>query len=384
MGADLAIGTSAQLAVIGAGVSGSVTALCAARSGRRVVLIHGPVRRRPELGETLPPEATRHLVELGLMEVFGSLHSRPCRANRSAWGSDQLRTWEHLRSPHGGGWHIERGRLEAVLRAAAVAAGAHPQPGAVRRIENTGAGQGFRLRLDGADGAHHLVEATHLVDATGRSAQVARHFGACRVQHDHLVGLVVHCAVPDADPATLVEAVPTGWWYSAPTATGLVAILFSDADLVDWRRARHSHGWRDLLEYAPHTRARVASGGTVPILVAASTSIIDSLHGPRWLAVGDAAASHHPLGSSGVLHGLVTGRTAAGAIGADIDGDPSAMVAYTDTERESFHDHLRQRGAYYRVERRWPDAPFWRRRADGHGRGVDLARRPERAGAIGR
>jgi flavin-dependent dehydrogenase len=266
------------------------------------------------------------------------------------WGGDRLHTWEQLRNPHGNGWYIERHRLEAMLRDAAVDAGARLVPASVRRVQRRAGA--VRLFLDDAT----EVDARSIVDATGRSAAGARRLGARRVQHDRLIGLAWrHEAEPDQ--ASLVESVPEGWWFSAPTAAGMIVILFGDADLVDWRSA--SHRYPELLDQAPHTRARVAAAGPMdgPTLVSASTSVLRPTRGPGWIAVGDAAATYDPLASYGILHSLITGWEAAAAIAQD------EAIAYEQRERERFDEHLRQRCAQYEAEQRWGGAAFWRRRS---------------------
>lgn len=57
-----------------------------------------------------------------------------------------------------------------------------------------------------------------LVDATGRSAALARQHGAGRVQHDALVAFHARFAAGragDRDARTVIEAAPGGWWYTA-------------------------------------------------------------------------------------------------------------------------------------------------------------------------
>jgi flavin-dependent dehydrogenase len=327
--------------------------MAAAKAGRDVVLINGSVRCRREHGETLPPEARQSLRDLGLVDGFDALLGQPCWANRSVWGSARLQTWETVNNPYGTGWHVERRRLEEGLRDAALDAGARLVTGSVRRVQP--GERAMHLELNG--GAH--IEASYVVDATGRSAVIARQLGARRRQYDRLVGMTWHHEA-DPDPATLVEAVPEGWWYSAPTAAGMIVIFFGDADLADWLQvARHPS---ELLDHAPHTRARlaVAGPGGAPALVSASTSILGPMRGRGWVAVGDAVATYDPLGAYGILHSLMTGQQVAAVVG---EGRASDMADYEKTERDRFDEHLRQRRAHYGVERRWPGAEFWQRRA---------------------
>lgn len=346
---NVAAGTS-EIAVIGAGVAGSTAALAAARLGCPVVLIDKGSGGRPDHGETLLPEAKQILLGLEAWEAFAALGSSPCRANRSAWGSDRLHTWDQLNSPHGHGWHVQRHRLETVLRDAAVDAGARLMMARLRdarRIDRS-----WRLSLD--NGVR--VSAKAILDATGRRAVLARKNGARRVQHDRLLG-IAWWHPGTSDPATLVETVPTGWWYCAPSGDGMIAILFSDTDLLDWR-AVHARP-RELLADAPHTRARIAATGPAgpPAMVTASTSLLHPITGPGWIAIGDAAATYDPLAATGILRGMQTGRDAVTAIlGA-------TALDHERHERERFDDHLQQRRSHYRSEQRWPHTEFWRRRS---------------------
>lgn len=351
------------IAVIGAGVAGSVTALVAARAGRRVVLIDGGMPSRPVLGETLPPEAGPVLQGLGLWQAFLALPKWPCWANWSAWGNNQLHAWEHLRNPHGCAWHVSRPALEAMLRAAAVEAGAQLLTGTAR-VEPA---LSCRVVVRTRQGAQAL-EAAYLVDATGRRATIARAHGGRRVQYDRLVGVVRTSVAADVGSATLVESAREGWWFSASTPARRIMIFLSDADLVASHGIRYESGWNAQLAAAPHTRARAMSAElwAPPAVVAASTSRLEPIVGSCWVAVGDSSATYDPLGSYGILHSLESGRQAAIAIDAALWNDPAALPAYETMEQERFHEHLGERRAYYRIEQRWRTAPFWRRRVEDH------------------
>lgn len=338
------------MAVIGAGVAGSTAALAAARLDCVVVLVDRSAGGRPECGETLLAEAKQVLLGLGVWDSFTALGSDACWSNRAAWGSDRLHTWDQLNSPHGHGWHVQRHRLEVMLRDAAVDAGAQLVRARVRHVRRTD--RDWRLSLDNGE----QLSANAIVDATGRRAVLARRLGAHRVQYDRLLG-IAWWHPGSSDPATLVESVPHGWWYSSPSDGGMITVFFSDADILDWRTLRSRP--TGLLTHAPHTRARIAASGPAgpPTLVTASTSVLQPISGPGWMAVGDAAATYDPLAATGILRGLATGRDAITAIlGDDTD-------ACSQRERKHFHDHLQQRRAHYQAERRWPQAEFWRRRS---------------------
>jgi flavin-dependent dehydrogenase len=101
-----------------------------------------------------------------------------------------------------------------------------------------------------------------------------------------------------------------------------------------------------------------------PRVTVARSSRLDHVVGPGWLATGDAAFTVDPLSGRGIVSALLTGRAAGEAALAMIDGngDPSAP-AYTRLMGELHQDGLARQTEAYEDEGRWPQAPFWRRRA---------------------
>jgi flavin-dependent dehydrogenase len=84
--------------------------------------------------------------------------------------------------------------------------------------------------------------------------------------------------------------------------------------------------------------------------------------GDGWVAAGDAAVSFDPLSSHGILNALHTGTLAGSAVHAHLAGDVRALDAYARHVDALYAAHLRHLHAYYAMERRWPDHPFWSRR----------------------
>ncbi|MCW2811307.1 MAG: hypothetical protein JWP61_1765, partial [Friedmanniella sp.] len=84
--------------------------------------------------------------------------------------------------------------------------------------------------------------------------------------------------------------------------------------------------------------------------------------GPGWLAVGDAAITFDPLASYGIGTALGAGVYAAAAVAGHLAGRPDALPRYAAVVDGLFAPYLVLRHERYTAERRWPDAPFWRRR----------------------
>jgi flavin-dependent dehydrogenase len=290
------------LAIVGAGPAGCAAAATARAAGKDVDLYTAgpPSWMRPV--ESLPPGGAELLVE-----IFGPRGWRPedhvpTYANRSAWGSAKLESADFVFNPLGHGWQVERAALDAALLRAVRELG-------VRVVER-------RLRTS--------PHARFVLDATGRSAVIARSRGARRLRGDRLVAVFRRAAV--AETATTVTAHENGWSYTAP---GMSAFL-TDADLL------------------PTLPGQVTD---------ASTSWLDRITGPGWAATGDAAVAFDPLSSQGIVTALVMGREAARLAVGLIDADE-----YEAQYRSVLEEHLALREAYYGLERRWPEAEFWRRR----------------------
>lgn len=296
------MGSSGLIAVVGSGPAGAATAVTAREAGCRVEMYDAGPAAGARPGESLPPGG-----EDLVREIFGEFRTephRPAYANRSSWGSAEPETAEFVFNPLGAGWHLDRRAFDADLLAA------------VRRRGVVV----YRQRVTD-------VEADFVIDATGRSAHIARKRGARRIRSDRLVAAI--WSTEDSPPETTVTATPDGWRYEAPG----IEVFLTDSDLLPRRWTR------------------------LPKLTDAATTWLDGISGEDWVATGDAAAAFDPLSSQGIVTALLMGRR-AGLVAAG-GFDPAA---YEREYAELVLEHLALRDAYYALETRWPDAPFWKRR----------------------
>ena len=213
------------------------------------------------------------------------------------------------------------------------------------------------------------IDARFVIDATGRIAHFAMRQGAQLHREDRLVGMSVAYrrpgGYPPGDGTTLIEASRDGWWYSAvlPDRALLVAWM-SDADLIHAARLRDADTWRTHLLSAGATWDRVAGGATQgpPRFWAAGTQYLAVPQGDGWAAAGDAACAWDPLSSAGILKALRTGRLAAFVALDAMQGRGDTALRYTHILRNEHAAYMKARAWFYQQERRWQDAPFWRRR----------------------
>jgi flavin-dependent dehydrogenase len=333
------------------------------RLGLAVLLVEQSTYGEPRLGETLPPPCRVMLERLGVWRAFLAQGHVASEGTVSYWGSEQPGYQDAMYSPWGPGWHLARERFDGMLAEAAREAGVEVRTGTRATEWERGREAGWVLHLEG-QGA---VEARFVVDATGPRAAFAHSRGARRLTVDK--ALCFHALVPlrpghTVDSYTLLEACPEGWWYSARLpGERLVVALVGDGDSLRGLKPHQAAPWQALLP--PRTRQRLEQGEAevvAPEVVPAHVACLDVFHGEDWLAVGDAACRHDALSSQGIHLALRSSLAAAEALERHWRGGPEALSLYAAHLRHTFHQHLSVRQAFYRMERRWPDAPYWKKR----------------------
>jgi flavin-dependent dehydrogenase len=213
------------------------------------------------------------------------------------------------------------------------------------------------------------LEASFLIDATGRASWLTRRLGVQRRDGDRLVGVVgLLPAKPgegDGDPRTLLEAAEDGWWYSAPLPDDRQVVAYmTDADLLPGAPRNLDSFWTSRLRQTVHTLRRLS--GAIPKenlrIVSANSYRMEQVVGRNWLAVGDAATTWDPLSSQGIHKALESGLAAAQAVEESRRGNPDALDAYDAWTAEEFAQYRRLHAHYYSRERRWSNSSFWNRR----------------------
>lgn len=353
--------------IVGAGPAGSALA-CRLRPRARVLLLDraaAAAAAAPRIGESLPGAARALLQRCGALARFAAAGHAPRGATVSQWDSDTPVWFDPLRDPQGAGWHLDRRRFDADLRATAVAAGAvFVDDCGVLRIAREGGGWTVTSERSG-----ETHQAPVLVDATGRTAAVARQLGIARQVDDELICL--HAWLPpmpgDDDHCTRLCADSNGWWYSVRVPSGQRVLAFHlDADDAQRRALKQMPL---LLEKA---RRHALLAEVLPMIADASvqarpagSAVLDAealaCTAPGFFAIGDAGLSFDPIASQGLFHALACAESAANAIERRDDAT-AARAAFLD-EMRSVHVHYRQRlHDTYAAPRAYRQHPFWARR----------------------
>lgn len=322
----------------------------------------------PRIGESLPGAARVLLQRCGAFERFIAAGHLERGATVSQWERDTPVWFDHLRDPNGPGWHLDRARFDADLRAAAVAAGAV-------LVDDSGA---LHVTCDGGhwnvvrDAGSDTHRTPVLVDATGRNAAVARQLGIARHVEDELICL--HAYLPpdadDEDRCTRICADSNGWWYSVRVPSGRRVLAFHlDADDAELRalkklpalleKARRHDVLADVLPTVADETVHARPAGSAVLDSAALACAA-----PGFFAIGDAGLSFDPIASQGIFHALASAESAANAIGhGDREGDSSvardAFLAEMAAVHARYRRRLRDTYAAPQKHRQWR---FWARR----------------------
>jgi flavin-dependent dehydrogenase len=345
--------------IVGGGPAGLATALALRAHGLDVCVIDQGDWSAARAGEHLAAAAQPTLERLGLQSLYE--RALLCRGIDAAWGAAEPQFQElQLFTPFGGGRIVERPGFDQAMLAHARAQGITClERTRVHSATYTSSGE-WRVVL--RSGSTRTFSC--LVDATGRAASLARAQGARVVVYDRLVGVSARMSGSHHDNLNKLHiwSARDGWWYLATLPGGeRIATWMTDVEQIGqlgqraaWQQhcARHFEAARLPPELASATWGR-------PRSFPAHSQRLQRPYGAGWIAVGDAALAFDPLSSQGLAKALRSGCDAADAIA---QRQPEACARYQEKLEHDWQRYLDARCHYYRLEQRFPEAPFWRER----------------------
>ena len=344
--------------VFGNGPAASVFAIQMTQRRKAVLLV--PPSFQPSakpFGETLAPRGEFLLRQMG---IAGQCLAGQCPADfvLASWREPRLERTDLRLDPHGRMWHVNRPSFDHALLVHATATGTalldRNHHNAVR-VDRTH--DGWKIHLDSGN----TLTTGCLVDATGRSAVLARLFGSRRVVKDRLVALSCICKQHQDVQSLLIEATSRGWWYSFPLPSGRLLLAFvTDPTIEKVSRNGRKSFWDAMLNEASHTRARAAI--FVPDLAVASveSGFLDRMSGDAWIAIGDSAITFDPLSSHGLTSAIEQATEAAEILSGR--ANQSALSAFDSERIRLFEKYQAQRLHFYRSVRRFSGQAFWQER----------------------
>jgi flavin-dependent dehydrogenase len=354
-----------DVVVLGGGPAGCAAALTLRGRGiGRVLVVEATHYDATRIGESIPPDTRVLLQQLGVWQEFVAERHEPCLGSCSSWGDDELGYNDFLFNPLGNGWHLDRARFDRFLAQKAEQSGAELRTATRFTTVEDSSAEGFHLRLE-----DETVFASYVIDATGTHAAFARQLGAKKLFLDRLSCAAAFFQLPAQSPfsrMTMLEAVPYGWWYTAKLPAGRLAVAVAcDPEFLRAAGLQEESAFLAHLRETRHLSKALVDATPVDgslIVCTAPSYLLDTTAGHRWLAAGDAASAYDPISSQGIYKALSNGLH-AGAVAADfLQGIAETPAAYTSSIAASFEGYRKNRNYFYEAERRWSDAPFWKRR----------------------
>jgi geranylgeranyl reductase family protein len=356
-----------DVAIVGAGPSGSAAAYWLARAGWSVCLIEKKQFPRVKTcGDGLTPRSVRQLADMGLEDEVARHGHRYHGLRAFGFGNSLELEWPSTSQFPNYGYTITRFDLDGLVASAAQRHGAtvvthaevvdlvDPSPSQPDRLRG---GRGVVVK-DTESNETHQILARYLVVADGQNSRIGRVVGTSR-NRDWPLGMALRgYYTSDRHDEPWIDShldirdprgdVVPGYGWVFPLGDGRVnvgvGLLSTDnawrgvntTKLQDYFVAQVGDEWG----LNDSTSCGAPTGGRLPMGLAIGPRV-----GPNVLCVGDAAGTVNPFNGEGISYGYETGRLAAATLG-------QALVANDDTLLQEYEENLqRAYGDYYKVAR---------------------------------
>ncbi len=366
--------SNAPIIVIGGGPAGSCVSALLARRGHSVVLLERERFPRAHVGESLLPASIPILDDLGVLGAVEGAGFVRKRGATMVWGTDST-PWSwyfsetNVRNPHS--YQVWRPEFDAILLDNARRSGVDVREGCpATAVEFDAAGTAIAVRA-GPD----VLPAQFVVDASGQGGLLSRQLGL-RQWDDFFRNLAVFGyfqggqRLPEPDAGNiLIESQPGGWLWSIPLRDGWASVG-AVVDAASGQDGIRRLGARRFLESqiaaAPHTAGLLAAARPASdVQVVRDWSYrCESLSGPGYILVGDAACFIDPLFSSGVHLALTSATLAAAAVTSAL-ADPSIAGPAGRVYQQLYYKeygHFREMARLFYSSNRTADSYFWEAR----------------------
>jgi menaquinone-9 beta-reductase len=360
-----------DVAIVGAGPSGSACAYWLTKAGWSVCLIekkHFP--REKTCGDGLTPRSVYQLQAMGLEETVAE-HGHKFQGLRGfGFGASLEMKWpEHPIFP-GYGYTITRFNLDGLVAEAAEELGATLLNGveAVSLLEPTDEREGSLRGAAGVivkdkDDTTAEIRARYLVVGDGQNSRLGRELGTVRNKSWPMGMALRGYYTSDRHDEPWIDShldirdpngvVVPGYGWIFPLGDGRVNV---GVGLLSTGGAWKGVNTTKLQEYFVSQTADAwglndetccgpATGGRLPMGLA-----LGPRSGPNTVTIGDAAGMVNPFNGEGIAYGYETGRIAAAVVAeALLFNDSSLLGLYDERLQSAYGDYFKVARAFVRI-----------------------------------
>ena len=336
--------THFDVAVIGGGPAGATAAALLADAGHKVVLLERTRFPRFHIGESLLPHSLPILDRIGALDAVEATGVIKFGADFTDVGgaSQEIRFADALRPGPQNAFQVKRETFDQVLLTSARDKGVTVLEETAVRAVDLDRPDGVRLELQPESGERHWIEASQVVDASGRDSLIARKLGQrspnkhhqSAAVFSHFEGIPRH----EGERAGNVSIYwfDHGWIWFIPLPDDQMSVgAVCTTDYFKSRVGSLDAFLDDTLARAPVAAARMRSARQIePVRAASNYSYgASEMCGRHHVLIGDAFAFVDPVFSSGVHLALHSAAMAADLVDARLTAPGKAAAKQRRLER---------------------------------------------------